>query len=150
MCVSICTEMECTSMEEQTFFAFNLNRFTAYLNVLVTDRDQCTNESCRILSGGAKFLSLNEKQRGFPTGLRVMASHRYDFCLLEVKPSLEEAQVNGGEWMQVVLVEVWGCGGREAQQTQQRIREWESKQVLRRREVITTSLISRWLPALDF
>ncbi len=65
-----------------------------------------------------------------------MASQRYDYCLLEIKPSLEEIRLGEGEWMQVQLVEVWGCGGREAQETQQRIKEWEARQVLRRREVI--------------
>ena len=89
-----------------------------------------------IILGGAKFLSLNEKQRGFPFGLRVMASHRYDYCLLEIKSSLEEVRHGEGEWMPVQLVEVWGCGGREAQETQQRIKEWEARQVLRRREVL--------------
>ena len=86
--------------------------------------------------GGAKLLSLNERQRGFPTGLRVMASQRYDYCLLEIKPSLEEIRLGEGEWMHIQSVEVWGCGGKEAQETQQRIKEWETRQVLRRREVM--------------
>lgn len=82
-------------------------------------------------------MSLNEKQRGFPYGLRVMASQKYDYCLFEVKSSLEEASFQGGEWMQVVLVEVWGCGGVQARETQMRIKEWEAREVLRRREVNT-------------
>lgn len=93
------------------------------------------NNGLLVNSGGAKLVSLNEKQRGFPTGLRVMASQRYDYSLLEVKPSLEEARSGEGEWMQVQLVEVWGCGGMDAQQSQRRIKEWEAKQVLRQREV---------------
>lgn len=81
-------------------------------------------------------MSLNEKQRGFPTGLRVMASERHDLCLLEVKPSLEEAKLMGSDdWLRVDLVEVWGCGGVEAMQTQQRLKEWETREILRRRKV---------------
>ena len=37
--------------------------------------------------------------------------------------------------MGVQRVEVWGCGGLQARETQQRIKEWEAKEVLRRREV---------------
>lgn len=85
--------------------------------------------------GGAKLVSLNEKQRGFPNGLRVMASQKYDYCLFEVKSSLAEARLQEGEWMQVQLVEVWGCGGMQAKETQLRMKEWESREVLRRREV---------------
>ncbi len=89
-----------------------------------------------IIIGGAKLVSLNEKQRGFPCGLRVMASEKYDYCLLEIKASLEEARINEGCWMQIHLMEVWGCGGVEAAVTQQRVKEWESKEILRRRKVI--------------
>lgn len=86
-------------------------------------------------SGGAKLVSLNEKQRGFPYGLRVMASQKYEYCLFEVKSSLEEVRFQDGEWMQVVLVEVWGCGGMQAKEKQLRIKEWEANEVLRRRDV---------------
>lgn len=86
-------------------------------------------------SGGAKLVSLNEKQRGFPNGLRVMASQKYDYCLFEIKSSLEEARLQEGEWMQIQLVEVWGCGGMQAKETQLRMKEWETREVLRRREV---------------
>jgi hypothetical protein len=89
-----------------------------------------------LCAGGEKLVSLNEKQRGFPTGLRVMGSQKYDHCVFEVKPSLEEAKLQEGEWMQIQLVEVWGCGGEQAKETQLRIKEWEGKEVLRRREVI--------------
>ena len=85
--------------------------------------------------GGPKLISLNEKNRGFPNGLRVMASQKYDFCLFEVKSSLEEARLSEGEWMHINFVEVWGCGGMEAREKQLRIKQWEAKEVMRRREV---------------
>lgn len=64
-----------------------------------------------------------------------MASQKYDYCLLEVKPSLAEARLTEGDWMQIQLVEVWGCGGMQAKETQLRLKEWEARQVMRRREV---------------
>ena len=85
--------------------------------------------------GGAKVISLNEKQRGFPVGLRVMTSDRYDDCLLEVEPSLEVARFRGGDGMSVRRVEVWGCGGVEAAESQRRVKVWEKQEILRRRKV---------------
>lgn len=64
-----------------------------------------------------------------------MASQRYDYSVFEVKPSLEEARLREDEWMQVQLVEVWGCGGVQARETQRRIKEWDVKAALQRREV---------------
>ena len=64
-----------------------------------------------------------------------MASQKHEYSLFEVKSSLEEARFQEGEWMQVQLVEVWGCGGVQAKDTQRRIKEWERREVLRRREV---------------
>lgn len=100
---------------------------------MLIGRDQST--LIIIGAGGAKLVSFNEKQRGFPNGLRVMSSQQHQYCLFEMKSSFEKARVHGGEWMKVQLVEVWGCGGQEAKQTQQRIKEWEAKEVIRRREV---------------
>ena len=85
---------------------------------------------------GARLVSLNEKQRGFPCGLRVMASEKYKYCLLEVMASLDQARLMEGEWMQVQLIEVWGCGGVEGMESQQKIKELEAKDIQRRREVI--------------
>lgn len=81
------------------------------------------------------MVSVNEKQRGFPTGLRIMASQRYDYCLFEVRSTLAEARLREGEWMKVEFMEVWGCGGMQARETQLRIKAWESREVLRRRQV---------------
>lgn len=133
------TEMELTSMGVPISYSFKFSQLTA-----------CSKVSCCLLYGftyivnisrwlyflgGAKFVSLNEKQRGFPTGLRVMGSQLHDYCLFEVKSSLEEARVKEGDWMQVQLMEVWGCGGVEAMETQQRIKQWETREILRRRKV---------------
>lgn len=51
--------------------------------------------SILLLTAGAKLISLNEKQRGFPTGLRVMADSQYKEAVLLVEPSLEKALHNG-------------------------------------------------------
>lgn len=64
-----------------------------------------------------------------------MASQQHNYCIFEMKSSLDQARVHEGEWMMVQLVEVWGCGGLQARETQQRLKEWEAKEVLRRREV---------------
>ena len=94
-----------------------------------------------IIVGGAKLVSLNEKQRGFPTGLRVMSSDRHQCCVFELKSSLDEARLHEGDWLKVESVEVWGCGGTQAAEMQQRIKEWEAKEVIRRREVSTYHII---------
>jgi hypothetical protein len=53
-------------------------------------------DNCRLLqiqpvflfvTSGPKRISLNEKKRGFPTGLRVMSSETNGTCLLEVDSS---------------------------------------------------------------
>lgn len=118
----------------QIFVLFSFNQHTPYLKVstlLLVIHWSLSH----FHAGGAKIVSLNEKQRGFPSGLRVMASQKYDYCLFEVKASLEEARFQEGEWMPVQLVEVWGCGGVEGEDTQRRIKEWEKREVVRRREV---------------
>ena len=86
-------------------------------------------------TAGPKLISLNERQRGFPTGLRVMASDKHDSCLLEVDSSLEKARFRGGAEMVVRQVEVWGCGGVEAMESQRRVKKWEEGEILRRRKV---------------
>ena len=85
--------------------------------------------------GGAKLLSLNEKQRGFPTGLRVRTSERDSLCVLEVKESLESARVRGGEWMSIRSLTMWGCGDVEALESQQKMKDWTQKEIARRRQV---------------
>ena len=85
-------------------------------------------------------MSFNEKQHGFPTGLCVMASQQYNYCLFEMKSSLEEARLQESDWMQVQLIEVWGCGGMQAKEMQQRTKEWEAREVLRHREVSHCSM----------
>ena len=56
-------------------------------------------------------------------------------CLLEVDSSLESAHYLGGGDMVVVRVEVWGCGGEMAAESQKRMKEWEKKEIMRRRNV---------------
>ena len=85
-------------------------------------------------TAGPKLVSLNEKQRGFPTGLRVTTSDKHDSCILEVDSSLEKASFHNEE-MLVRKVEVWGCGGVEAMESQQRVKKWEEREILRRRKV---------------
>lgn len=67
--------------------------------------------------------------------MRVMSSQKYDYCLFEVKSNLEEARLQEGEWMPIHLIEVWGCGGMQAKETQLRVKEWEARELQRRREV---------------
>lgn len=55
---------------------------------------------------GAKLMSLNEKQRGFPTGLRVMADTNYKDCVLLVDSSFEKATYNGNVPLEIQEVEV--------------------------------------------
>ena len=86
-------------------------------------------------------MSLNEKQRGFPTGLRVMSSNQYDDILLEVDSSLSSAKFRGGDSMSVRRVEVWGCGGVEAMESQRRVKDWEQREILRRRKVCNHGLL---------
>ena len=88
-----------------------------------------------VLLEGAKLISLNEKQRGFPKGLRVMVSDKHASCMFEVQESLEEARLREGEWMTVVSITVWGCGGVEAMETQHRMKNWAEKEIMRRRQV---------------
>ena len=83
---------------------------------------------------GPKRISLNEKKRGFPTGLRVMSSETNGTCLLDVDSALETAHYHGAA-MAIVSVEVWGCGGDKAMESQQKMKEWEKQLILRRRQV---------------
>ena len=91
--------------------------------------------TCICYSEGANLFSLNEKQRGFPKGFRVMLSEKHDFCLFEMDTSLEKARVSGGDWMPVSSISVWGCGGVEAMETQHRVKMWEAKEIIRRKQV---------------
>lgn len=86
-------------------------------------------------SAGPKKISLNEKKRGFPTGLRVMSSSESTAtCLLEVDSALDTACFRGVT-MTMVKVEVWGCGGEKAAERQQKMKEWEKQLILKRRKV---------------
>ena len=86
--------------------------------------------------GGPKLISLNEKQRGFPTGLRVMKSETSE--LLKVEPSFDSVTFLSGRMLSVDCVEVLGCGGVEGAESQRRLKEWEKRQILRRRKVQST------------
>ena len=81
------------------------------------------------------MVSLNEKQRGFPTGLHVMESDKYRDTLLYVDSSLEKAKFLDSDLMPVRRMDVWGCGGAEAAESQRRVKEWEKREILRRRLV---------------
>ena len=63
-----------------------------------------------------------------------MSSDGSGTCLLEVDSALETARYDGQE-MKVGRVEVWGCGGEQAAESQKRMKEWEKKEILRRRKV---------------
>ncbi len=78
-------------------------------------------------------MSLNEKQRGFPSGLRVLGNGGTP--LLTVDPSLNTVTFLGEEGMSVECVEVWGCGGVEAVESQRRMKEWEKRQISLRGKV---------------
>ena len=65
-------------------------------------------------SEGAKLVSLNEKQRGFPTGLRFMPDTSYkDPPLLVVEPTLNTATYQENITLDIQHVEVRGGGGGE-------------------------------------
>lgn len=64
-----------------------------------------------------------------------MSSDKHDLCVFEVDPSLEQARLREGDWMRVSCISVWGCGGVEAMETQHRVKEWEAKEIMRRRQV---------------
>ena len=86
-------------------------------------------------SAGPKLVSLNEKQRGFPTGLRVMESDKYRDTLLFMDSALDKVKFLDSDLMPIRRLEVWGCGGAEAVESQRRIKEWEKREILRRRQV---------------
>ena len=90
---------------------------------------------CILITAGPKLVSLNEKQRGFPTGLCVMESDKYQDTLLYVDSSLEKAKFLNSDLMAIQRMDVWGCGGAEAAESQRRVKEWEKKEILRRRLV---------------
>ena len=92
-------------------------------------------------AAGPKLVSLNEKQRGFPTGLRVMESDKYKDILFSVDSSLDKAKFLDSDLMVVRKMEVWGCGGAEAAESQRRVKEWEKKEILRRRMVRLNSVL---------
>ena len=63
-------------------------------------------------SEGSKLVSLNEKQRGFPTGLRFMPDTSYkDPPLLVVEPTLNTATYQENITLDIQHVEVRGGGG---------------------------------------
>ena len=55
--------------------------------------------------------------------------------LLHVDSSLEKAKFMTSDPMPVQWMEVWGCGGAEAAESQRRVKEWEKKEIMRRRLV---------------
>ena len=55
------------------------------------------------------LISLNEKSRGFPTGLRVMENTQYKRCILKLESSLDTALLNDSIPLSVVKIEVCVC-----------------------------------------
>lgn len=90
---------------------------------------------------GAHLLSLNDKQRGFPKGLRVRTSEKNNSWIFEVQESLDRARIGEGDWMGVVDISVWGCGGSEALEAQQKMKTWAQNEIIRRRQVSQLSCI---------
>lgn len=100
------------------------------------------------LLAGPKRISLNEKKRGFPTGLRVMSSEINGTCILDVDSSLETARCHGIS-MAIVRIEVWGCGGEEAAESQQKMKNWEKQLILRRQNIKASTIREEWANSPD-
>lgn len=64
-----------------------------------------------------------------------MESDKYREELLHVDSSLEKAKFMTSDPMSVQRLEVWGCGGAEAAESQRRVKEWERREIMRRRLV---------------
>lgn len=65
------------------------------------------NVSFEHFSDGAKKLSLNEKERGFPMGLRVMSEpDGGGDCILHVPSSFDSLQIRDGQSKVLTAVEV--------------------------------------------
>ena len=64
-----------------------------------------------------------------------MESDKYREELFHVDSALEQAKFMTSDPMPVRRMEVWGCGGAEAAESQQRVKEWEKKEIMRRRLV---------------
>ena len=68
-----------------------------------------------------------------------MESDKYKDILLCVDSSLENAKFLDSDLMRVMKLEVWGCGGAEAAESQRRVKEWEKREIMRRRLVSGTT-----------
>lgn len=90
---------------------------------------------------GSKLICLNEKGREFPKGLRVMAEPGESVkSHLHIEEDFNKVHVFGGsETVTLKAVEVWGCGGAEAIEQQKKWKEWEKREVERRRKVTRES-----------
>ena len=65
------------------------------------------NTSSKYFSDGAKKLSLNEKERGFPMGLRVMSEpDGAGSCILHIPSSFDSLQIRDGQSKVLTGVEV--------------------------------------------
>ena len=64
-----------------------------------------------------------------------MSSETNPACLLEVDSALETARYRGIA-MTIVGIEVWGCGDEEAVESQQKMKNWEKRLILKRQKVI--------------
>ncbi|XP_065890266.1 uncharacterized protein [Dysidea avara] len=103
------------------------------------------NQHCRLLeiqpffsviADGAKRVSLNEKERGFPQGLRVMSEpDGHGSPILHVPSTFDSLQIRDGQSYTLAAVEVWGCGGMEVAALQQKQKAWEKKEIARRIKV---------------
>lgn len=90
------------------------------------------------LVSGSKLFVFNEKTRGIRLGLSV--GHDAARPVIHMDESLDKltlqaSQVNPAETLSVLHIEVWGCGGADLQEAQRKQKEWDKKQVEKRRKV---------------
>lgn len=77
-----------------------------------------------------------------------MSSETNGTCLLDVDSSLETARYRGIS-MAIVRMEVWGCGGEEAAESQQKMKDWEKQLILRRRNIKASTIKDEWANSPD-
>ena len=64
------------------------------------------NASFQSFSDGAKKLSLNEKERGFPLGLRMMSEAGAGNCIFHIPSSFDSVRIRDGQSKVLTGVEV--------------------------------------------
>ncbi|XP_065183678.1 uncharacterized protein LOC135814479 [Sycon ciliatum] len=94
------------------------------------------------LASGPRLLVLNEKTRGIRLGLSVGRDQSRPALTIDesldkltVSPPPSSSAGQSREQLTVRAVEVWGCGGADLQDAQRKQKDWDKKQVERRRQV---------------